>query len=666
MQSTQLWKKANRWTPSEETVTLAAQLFKLLEERRKEDDLLKKTYLFVTFQKVFKNCTDIESLLQVTNGCGYNLLQTATAYRDIEIIDLLISEGVSPDLGKCSPPLHIASSKGDIDLVLHLLDLGANLNKKCGMCWPKPHLPIKHVPSRFHFLETDIFLCDTNSKLPLMCAIEGDHVAIVDKIWKKSRLSKCYPLHWAAENSSLACLEYFTTKEGINTKDDCQMTPLMYGVSVGKKVVQRLLDFGADVHCHNANGGVLHHFFRNLRNPLELYEVTKLLLGHGLESSVNTLDRDKNTVLHFLVLLCNRKLETLSQDATDQENFNEQVIKTLELLLLHNVDANIFNSSGVTALHKLLLTFDFVLSNEPRGITADSLPQREFYEINMEVLNSALSILCRHEADVCSLTAAGRSSIIIVLQSILEAKWQLVSKNSNELIKLMSTLCKYGTKLDLNRNIHNMIVASLTKLTEKSIHNPNMSDFTISIYETLFKNGLDPNKTGQPPANILAQTIRAISTVRSEAGANFLYKIVEWQLQRGANPDIEPYALDLEFRSSQSCFFLKKTSNGILQLTIDELQSLPNSKVGNYVAEKLLYLICNSVSHPTLYAINKGYLATVESRFRNILIHFIESPRSLKQIARVVIYKQLDRNLYNKVNHLPLPFLLKQYLLFFI
>lgn len=444
------------------------------------------------------------------------------------------------------------------------------------------------------------------------------------------------------------------------------MTPLMYGVSVGKKVVQHLMDFGADIHCCNPNGGILHHFFKNLKNPLDLYEVTKLLLGHGLESTVNTLDRDRNSPLHLLVILCNRKLKTFMANPSEQDEFNKQVVKTLEILLLNNVDVNLVNSSGVTALHKLLLTFDFMFSNEPRGITADSLPQRECYDINMEVLNSAVTVLCKHGADVCSETAAGRSSLIIVLQAILEAKWQFVAKHSDGLIELLSILCKYGERPDRNRTTHNMVVASLTKLTERSIHNLELSNFTLSVYQLLFEKGLDPNKTGLPPSNLLAQTIRTISTIRSEAGANFLCEIVECLLQRGANPDIEPYGSDLEFRSSQSCFFLKKISNGILQLTIDELQLLPNTKVGHYAAERLLYLLINAISHSTLYSLNKKYLATIDSRLRPMLTNYIENPQTLKQISRNVIYKRLDRNLCSNINRLPLPFQLKQYILLFL
>lgn len=60
--------------------------------------------------------------------------------------------------------------------------LGASpsqLGTEAGLCYPHPHTPVRHTPSRFHFLETDVFRCDSSHRLPLMCAIEGDHVEIV-------------------------------------------------------------------------------------------------------------------------------------------------------------------------------------------------------------------------------------------------------------------------------------------------------------------------------------------------------------------------------------------------------------------------------------------------------------------------------------------------------
>ncbi len=35
------------------------------------------------------------------------------------------------------------------------------------------------LANRFHFLETDIYKCDSNHKLPLLHAIQQDHVNIV-------------------------------------------------------------------------------------------------------------------------------------------------------------------------------------------------------------------------------------------------------------------------------------------------------------------------------------------------------------------------------------------------------------------------------------------------------------------------------------------------------
>ncbi|CAD5111336.1 DgyrCDS651 [Dimorphilus gyrociliatus] len=678
-----LWRKANKWsnslyyhlqpifsasveapTPSNIISNIGQRLFKILEERNNSNVNKVKLKYFNEFQEILQECCDIDSLLQVINNKGYNLLQTATEYGDIAIVDSLISEGASPDSGKCSSPLHIACSKGDLQLVLHLLTLGANLSKKSGMCWPKSHLPVRHVPSRFHFLETDIYMCDTNAQLPLMCAIERDHVIIVKEIWQVYRPINSYPLHCAAKNGSLQCVEYLIFKEEIDKIDDEAMTPLMHGVSSSIDVTKALLDAGADVHCQNENGGILHHLFKNLQNPLELYDVTKLLLGHGLDTSINILDKDKNTALHGLVVLCNRKLETLSGVKSDQSKFDVIVVRTIELLLLHNVDVNSVNSSGVTALHKLLLTFDFVLSNDPRAITVDTLPQRECYEINMDVLNACVSMLGQHRADVCSLTAAGRAPIVIVLQSVLGAQLGHLKRFSNGLVDILRILCTHGAKPSLHRNTHNLVVATITKLSEKCIQNLEISEFTLSIYETLFDFDLDPNRTGQPPANLLAQTIRTFGLAKTENGVNFVCKIVQCLLQHSVNPDIEPYALDPEFCSSQSCVFLRKSSNGILQLAIDELQSLPPSKASEYASLELLHLLCNSVSHSVLYSLSKRSLATINPKLKKILLDYTEQPRSLKQCTRVIIYKQLRRKLLIGVDLLPLPDMLKRYLLY--
>lgn len=441
------------------------------------------------------------------------------------------------------------------------------------------------------------------------------------------------------------------------------MTSLMYGVSSSIDVTKILLDAGANVHCQNENGGILHHLYRNLRNPLELYDVTKLLLGHGLDTSINIFDKDRNTALHCLVVLCNRKLETLSGQKSDQSKFDMIVVRTIELLLLHNVDVNSVNCSGVTALHKLLLTFDFVLSNDPRAITIDTLPHRECYEINMDVLNATVAVLGQHEADVCSLTAAGRAPIVIVLQSVLGAQLGHLERFSQGLVDILEILCKHGAQPSLHKNTHNLVVATATKLSEKCIQNLEISDFTLSLYKVLFEYGLDPNRTGQPPANLLAQTIRTISLAKTEEGVNFVCKVIECLLQHGVDPDIEPYALDPEFCSSQSCVFLKKSSNGILQLAIDEMHSLPASKVSEYATLELLHLLCNSVSHSALYSLSKRALATINPRLKKIILEYTEQPRSLRQCTRVIIYKQLKRKLLRNIDLLPLPIMLKSYLL---
>ena len=91
---------------------------------------------------------------------------------DYAFVSLLVEEGWDLNHGKCSLPLHLACKLGNVEMVGLLLRLGSSATVKSGMCHPMQHLPIQHVPSRFHFLETDIFHCDSNHEVPVTYALQ--------------------------------------------------------------------------------------------------------------------------------------------------------------------------------------------------------------------------------------------------------------------------------------------------------------------------------------------------------------------------------------------------------------------------------------------------------------------------------------------------------------
>ena len=214
---------------------------------------------------------------------------------NIVLLQVLISEGCDLNSGKCSLPLHLACKLGNSELVEFLLSHGAKPNVEIGMCYPKSHTPIRHVPSRFHFLETDIYECDSDQQLPMMYAIQADNVDILKTlmevyqpkfIWPFHRL----PLHHACKNGSFQCMQYLVRVglHDIHEVDDEGLTPLLHGVKWGKKFVQFLIEAGADIHIQSSKKKTaLHILYMNIQDPLELYQTTKFLLGSGLEHDIS-------------------------------------------------------------------------------------------------------------------------------------------------------------------------------------------------------------------------------------------------------------------------------------------------------------------------------------------------------------------------------------------
>lgn len=103
----------------------------------------------------------------------------AALCEDLPFLQVLVEEGCSLNKGKCTLPLHAACYQGHTDMVLYMLAKGADRSLEKGMCFPRAHAPVRHVPSRFHFLETDIYRCDGNHQLALMFALENDRVDVV-------------------------------------------------------------------------------------------------------------------------------------------------------------------------------------------------------------------------------------------------------------------------------------------------------------------------------------------------------------------------------------------------------------------------------------------------------------------------------------------------------
>jgi len=104
---------------------------------------------------------------------------------------------------------------------------------------------------------------------------------------------------------------------------------------------------------------------------------------------------------------------------------------------------------------------------------------------------------------------------------------------------------------------------------------------------------------------------------------------------------------------------------------MSEIQDLNNIVEGDY-AERLLRLFYNSMDHKALFQCMT--MTRLQSRFDpnrapsakfiKLINTLLSKPRTLQQIARVAIYKAVDRRLMERVQPLPLPVSMKDYLLY--
>ncbi len=688
--------------PSDHAINTANAIFELLEIRRQclpgvieEEDGETLTNLdepaaWTKVKGYLRECSELESLCQVIDDDGYNVLLMAVLQNDTEVLELLVSEGCSLNISKCTLPLHLACRLGNLRMVQYLISHGSSPDIEAGMCYPKHHAPIMHVPSRFHFLETDIFACDSNYHLPLMYAIEDDHLDVAKFLLERRAGPKDkwpynrHPLHHACECGAFDCMEYLARKrlDQIIVADDEGLTPLLHAVKWGKKFVKFLVEAEADVHGVNfKQQNALHLLYSNVKHPLELYPTTKFLLGTGMELDVNRIDFQGNSPLHAVISQLNHLVSSFPDNpetvqVNDQLKFDKQVLDCLEMLLSFNCDPNLVNGSGVTALHKVVLMLDFVISNDPNGITLETLPAREKYKVDFNVVHKAMEILLRHGAQPDKTTAAGRTVLIILLHMVLTINHTGIPVYRSGIMKCLSLLCESGACPSRTLVSHINIVTLLSKIGHKCllIRQPalqeSMSKLFQDILALLLKHGLESNhcsKRKQPAiegasGNILLELVKLAQYIRQPSDLLLIHDWVLTLLQFGANPDIEPYPTDPIICHSQSSIFLKPKGSQAVNQYMYEIQDFNQIFEGGY-ARKLLMLFYNSMDHEALYQC----MSTVKflshfdpnqaptGKFLELINSLSSQPRSLKQIARVAIYKSLDRQLNLRVRHLPLP-----------
>ncbi|XP_064628438.1 uncharacterized protein LOC135488010 [Lineus longissimus] len=494
-------------------------------------------------------------------------------------------------------------------------------------------------------------------------------------------------------------LHYFSDQNNIdvNFRDSEGHCPLFYSLPYGEKCMKLLIESSANVHVKTKKSETaLHLLFRRNYAPLELAGSLKLLLGNGLEEDTSTVDSSGNTALHYAVshvnhrvnsvvqsdILCyeGEDLEDVSMDT--QWGYQQQVVETLELLLQHNCDLKVQNKTGNTAFQKLIQNLYSYFTAAPN---VEQLHWRQGYLVTMKAFDRAMDTLLKYGAMVNQCNPAGLSPLRIILQTLLNIDQDVLPQYTGDFVECLDVLCKHGA--DTNFFVGHsggLCVSMLTALGESCIcyTAPSYTDemkrenamFVNQVLNLLLSYGLNPNYSSRRRrpylqggnGNALVEFVQLTRCVTSVYDLRYIYLWVKTLLQRGADPDIEPYPADPTIVHCQSSIFLKHNKTQAVNHYMHQIKDL-SALLGDHYILKLLLLFYSSMDHDIVYQSLNMAKSKFDNqkceRFYHILNELSCQPRSLKQNARIAVYKALDRNLVGRVDLLDIPEILKEYLL---
>ncbi|XP_046553693.1 LOW QUALITY PROTEIN: uncharacterized protein LOC124263169 [Haliotis rubra] len=664
-----------------------------------------------------------EDLLCVVDPVdGFDILQHAVIKRLKGLVMLLLWKQHCPNRYSCSPPLHIAAFLGHISIIEILLKSGEAPADVVGMCYPDSHQPTGHQNFLFGFTQVPIYNCQRNKHSAIECAISQNHVECLDLMLNfvkgKSKAASVSPvnmMHFACKEGAAGCISYFLKHypQCINEYNGDGDTPLLTAVPWGRECVKILVDSGADLHLVSKKDQetALHRLYRmNIDGLFSIHDTTKYLLTTGIEQDINALTTLGETALHMLVShisytggnYVKQSLRKVPRSFL-QENYQQQVVNSLKTLLSFNADPAMLNGYGLQALSRMLhIALKSCNPDNPCPCVQTSIFTYliKDYRNNYWSLGQAMKILFQHNANPNFQCQFGHSPLVLLLNCLLCDSVEELIAQADDVIGAFEVLLVNGAQLNFvagNQGTCATLIAMVcqkyfsleddaqydtTQLDDKvNEHGPTkflyakLADRVLCL---LLKYGLNANhkssRTCPYPkggsGNALIEFVRLTMLAKTTKDFCVIHMWLKTLFQWGANPDIEPYPSEPIICHSQSSIFLKKQGTQPVNHYIHEVKER-ESMFTDGRAQELLLLFYNTMEHAILYeclnaakTMARYHPVDVNGRdFLSLLNQLSENPRSLKQIARVQIYKALDRQLAVKVDELPVPRLLKTYLL---
>lgn len=682
--------------PSKDTETTIQKLFTYFRKIDNIDELEKNCCslaLSLSLDENILSCRD--------HNTSYNLLQLAIAKGAKSLVKVFLKWPHDKLENDCCSPVHLAAHLGHVEILEILLKNGMDVRSQAGICYPQWHVPLGRRTNWLGRTANPIYSCSLNKHLPTHWACHSNNAGCLSLLLTHMN-QRGYTvdlvdlLHYSCDCGAKDCIQMILSQNAsiVNSKDSNGLTPLLKSVKWGISCTTVLINNGADVKIIASNGNTaLHQLFGGEFSGLfTIFDTSELLLKTGVEQMINCRDKNGETPLHFLVShVSNIPSVKFPPHVVDEENYKslhndyqDQVIQTLELLLQFNADAGILNSYGIDSLGKLMYISlkssmgENAVLHEPRF---HNLLGTSFHNYNKHHghLHQAIEVLVRYGSNINRPSPNGASPLYVYFQCLLNEDPTNLFVQSDSVVQIVELLLSHGAKLQENApgyfNIVSEFASGLNCMVDRRI----ISEFSSLVCRLLtvsVKNGQNPNQIDV----VKWEDSMGFPRCQNRSALDFFMILVEkfpWKNQQlveihkwlkvlfqlGADPDIQPNPSNFVVCHSQSSIYLKRLGSQCLNSCVS------NRNMFMDYAVEFFMLFYNTMSHDALYNYLNAAKVTLNPA-RNlgcensrIVINLSENPRSLKQIARLQIYKSIDRKIAEKVPRLPLPKSLKEYLL---
>lgn len=666
-----------QYNVSKNTEDAISALFQAVESGEKHSSIL---------DRILADCTPGDDLLYLKSARGFNILQEAVMHNNLSLTKLLLNYALNPNVGDCSWPLHVACKCGYADIAELLLAHNARIDQERGMCYPQQHQPFLRVKDVFG-RENKHYECENNVQAPIYFAIESDRSDIVQMLlcqeeehWLKWQAQKPL-LHLACEMGALRCVKLFVQKRenDINLLIN-DFTPLHHAIEHGPKFVSVLVSHRADTKVITSrNQTSLHLVFTKIENIFNIYRTLELLLAHEADENINLMDKDGNTPLHLLLnlIFSAHRDHCLEGRFPNYEIsgplFVNSLVDLIILLLSHGANPNIQDKNGFTALH--LATNEIVC-----GLGhANQFANTSYFDwCSCDTLYHILhTILISYNYMNTNLMDRDSMTPLLTLFKGLMTVDVLRMGEDRGFKRCVELLCKHGADTNIAQNGQFTTLNILIFVASDIMHNevkPKVKDYAFKfineMLELLLIHGLDPNlRFSKRTQHALLSLMDMVHNAISPDDLEYVYQLTLTLLRFGADPNIDISTTEPMICHSQSSVFLKKSSGQVLYYYVQILTRNDHLLYGHMFL-KLLYLYFYAMSHKELWnglrILNAQTALIPTNHDLTAALHQLSThPRTLKQSARVVIYKSLHYRVLPCINQLPLPTLLKHYLLNF-